>query len=122
MAENKIPEILPPTSQTSVQIVEHGVTVHVYRITEPELDTLAIGGSQRLSSIALLTFFAGIFISFLIALLSIPENVSLGRLVMDFFIIMCVFSGLLTIVFAVRSIIEWRTTRATIDRIRRRAN
>ena len=62
--------------------------MRVHRITDTELDMLATGASQRLESIGLLTFFSGMFFSFLIAVLTIPENVP-SHLVVGFFI-MCV--------------------------------
>jgi hypothetical protein len=112
------PQILPP-DESRVQVIEHGVVVHVYRITEEQLENLAMGGKERSSTLALLALFGGVFASFLTAYLLMPDSPPLSLASSNFITIMCVASGFFTIIYLVKAVREWRKPDAVIRQIRR---
>ena len=87
-----------PVDPSQVQIIEHGRDIHMYRITETEIDELC---SEYMSiDFGLFTLCIGVFIAFIIALIT----AQMSDKVFATFVAIAVVSLLGTIFFGVRTI------------------
>jgi len=114
-SENASGRDVSPTPPRGVEIIDHERKLHMYRITEDELEALVTVGNMKTLDVGLLLFFLGAFLSFLVALIAeAPDD----RLVADLFIIACVGSGIMTVVFLGRTVFAFRREGQSVRRIK----
>ena len=102
-------------SGTHTEVIEHGRTLHMYRVTDDELDNLVSVGNSRTVDTAWGTGFLTAFIAFLIVVLTaLPTDRVLG----DFFVMMCVLSGLGAVFFFIRTVTSVRRANRVISHIK----
>ena len=97
------------------EIIEHGRTLHMYRVTDDELENLVSVGNNRTVDTAWGTGFLTAFVAFLtVVLTALPTDRVLG----DFFVMMCVLSGLGAVFFFIRTVMAARRANRVISHIK----
>ncbi len=99
---------------TTVQVIEHGRDIHMYKITDIELDVLK-SSSESLSS-GFWQLCLGIFIGFLVPLLT----VQLPDMICAIFVAMVFASGLLGLYFGIKWRREKTKTKQHIKQVKER--
>lgn len=98
-----------------VSVVEHRRELHVYRVTDEELSSLASVGDSKTMDIGLLTFFGGLFLALLGVLLSSPPT---DRVALDIYILVCIGSAIGACVFFFRVRSAFRREADMVARIK----
>lgn len=100
-----------------IRIVTHGRELHMFRVTEDELDNLETAGNYKALDVALFALCVGIFASFLITLFTDPPPV--GSLAADAFVTVTVVTGLGSGFFGIRARIAWKRVKKVGQQLRR---
>ena len=101
--------------ESPVTVIIHPRKLDMYRVIKNELQDLRLAGSYAMLDVALFALCIGVFISFLVALITDPPPA--GTILSDVFVMTTVVTGLACIFFGIRSIIAWRKTGKVLDGI-----
>lgn len=104
---------LEPGKVSSIQVIQHGRDIHIFPITESEIDELVCAHSSI--SLVLFSLCAGVLISFLISIFTIQ----LEDRVFAVFIAIIVVSLLMGIWFGFRALQEWRKINKRAEEIKK---
>ena len=104
---------LQPSKLSSIQVIQHGSDIHIFPITESEIEELLCGHSSI--SLVLFSLCVGVLISFLITVFTIQ----LEDRVFAVFIAIIVVSFLMGIWFGFRALQEWRKINKRAEEIKK---
>jgi len=106
----------PGKGQSAITVVSHKRDLHVYQVTESELDNLHTAGNYKTLDIALCSLGVGVFSATLITLLTVDMKPGLTY---QTFVAICGISFVATLFFGVRAVLAWRAARQELARIKR---
>jgi hypothetical protein len=104
-------DILPSVS-SSIQVIEHGRDIHMYRITDMELNALKSG--QYSLNLSFFSLCIGAFIAFVIALCT----ATMSDKIFAVFVALTVLVMILAIYFGLKALGERRQLNSHIEQIR----
>lgn len=109
----KQPSAIVPANPADVQIIEHGRDIHMYKVTEPEINELM--ASYMSIDFGLFTLCVGTFVALSLALITVPQ---LPDRIFSVFIALVFASLLGMIFFGFRTWIERRRVNQRIKQIK----
>ena len=118
MATNKnshMPTVRPADDRV-ITVVTHPRELHMYQVTDDELNNLETAGNYKTLDIALFALCLGISFSFVIALFSAPPPP--GSISLYVFLVMAIVTTIGAVFFGFRARIAWKNLRSLVRQLK----
>ncbi len=99
----------------AVEIVTHGRTLHMYSLTDPELNSLQESGLSATVDLSLFALSIGIFVSLVVTVSTVDIN---NPKIYAAYVGGSIFTGLLSLWFGVRAFIGVKSARRKLGEIK----
>src|SRR6266853_5366927 len=100
-----------PQPPGAVEIVTHGRKLHMFSVTEPELDSLRESGLSATVDVSLFALCAGILVTLIVTLSTVEIK---DAKIFAAYIAATIVSAIFSVWFGARSVIAWRNARAKL--------
>lgn len=104
-----------PQPPGGVEIITHGRKLHMYSVTDPELDSLRESGLSATVDLSLFALCSGILVTLIITLSTVDIK---DAKTFAAYVAAAIVSGIFSIWFGTRACIAWRNAKAKLKEIK----
>ena len=116
--QNHKPAPIPfgqPQPLGAVEIITHGRKLHMYSVTDPELNSLRESGLSATVDLSLFALCSGILVTLIVTLSTVDIK---DAKTFAAYVAAMIASGIFTIWFGARAAIAWRSAKAKLKEIK----